>query len=185
MIALVGESGSGKSSVAKCLVNNFGFNNVVTYTTRQPREKEVDGIDYHFISELDFEAMANHQFFAETANYNGWYYGSAKKDYMDSQKKIAVFTPYGIRQIKKNGIDIYTVYVKISRRDRLIKILQRGDDIEEAYRRSLSEVGQFDGIEDEVDLVVENTGYKQSVAEIAEEVYSKFHNRMYLKSTNM
>lgn len=170
MLVLIGESASGKSSVARYFVNNFGFENIVTYTTRQPRKTEVDGIDYHFISELDFEEMANCQSFAETAKYNEWYYGSAKKDYIYAQMKIAVLTPHVIRQIRKSGIDIYTVYIKVPRRDRLIKILQRGDNIEEAYRRSLSDVGQFDGIEDEVDLIVENAGYKKSIQQIAEQI---------------
>lgn len=172
MLVLIGESASGKSSVARYLVNNCDFSNIVTYTTRQPREREIDGIDYHFISESDFEHMASCQLFAETANYNGWYYGSAKKDYTDSQMKVAVLTPHGIRQIKKSGINIYTVYIKIPRRDRLIKILQRGDSIEEAYRRSLSDVGQFDGIEDESDLIVENAGYEKSIQQIAEQIKS-------------
>lgn len=173
MLVLIGESASGKSSIARYLVNNCDFSNIVAYTTRQPREREIDGIDYHFISESDFENMANCQSFAETANYNGWYYGSAKKDYMDnSQMKVAVLTPHGIRQIRNNGINIYTAYIKIPRRDRLIKILQRGDNIEEAYRRSLSDVGQFDGIEDEADLIIENAGYKKSIQQIAEQIKS-------------
>lgn len=171
MLVIIGESASGKSSVARYLVNNLGFNNIVTYTTREPREGEVDGIDYHFISKSKFEDMSSLGLFAETAEYNGWRYGSAKEDFKNnSDNKIAVLTPHGIRQIKKNGIDIYVVYIKIPRRDRLIKILQRGDNIEEAYRRSLSDVGQFDGIEDEADFIVENVGYKKSIQQIAEKI---------------
>lgn len=176
MLVLIGESAAGKSSVAKYLVNNLGFNNIVIYTTREPRKGEVDGVDYHFISEKHFNTMKERGLFAETANYNGWYYGSVKKDYISSQTKVAVLTPHGIRQIKKNGIGAYIVYIKVSRRDRLIKILQRGDNIEEAYRRNLSDVGQFDGIEDEVNLIVENDGYKKTVQNIVEEIF-----RHYLK----
>lgn len=178
MLVIIGESASGKSSVARYLVNNFGFNNIVTYTTREPREGEVNGIDYHFINKLQFEHMSTLGSFAETAEYNGWRYASIKSDYEDdSDNKVAVLTPHGIRQIRKNGIDIYVVYIKIPRRDRLIKILHRGDDIEEAYRRSLSDVGQFDGIEDEVDLVVENAGYKKSVKYVAYEIYHQYKNK--------
>lgn len=175
MLVIIGESASGKSSVARYLVNNFGFNNIVTYTTREPREEEVNGIDYHFINKSQFEYMSTLGSFAETAEYNGWHYGSAKNDYEDdSNNKVAVLTPHGIRQIKKNGIDIYVVYIKIPRRDRLIKILQRGDNIEEAYRRSLSDVGQFDGIEDEADLIIENIGYKKSIQQISNIIYSVY-----------
>lgn len=182
MIILIGESASGKSSLAKYIADKFCFNNIVTYTTRKPRESEIEGVDYHFISESQFQQLKREGFFAETAEYNGWYYGSAKEDYFNSKSKIAVLTPHGIRQIKKNGInDIYTVYIKIARRDRLIKILQRGDNIEEAYRRSLSDVGQFDGIEDEADLIIENDRYKKSIKEIAYFVHYKYciHNIIY------
>lgn len=178
MLVIIGESASGKSSVAKYLVNNLGFNNIVIYTTREPREGEVNGIDYHFINKLKFESMLVSGLFAETAEYNGWHYGSLKSDYKyNSDNKIAILTPHGIRQIKKNGINIYVVYIKIPRRDRLIKILHRGDDIEEAYRRSLSDVGQFDGIEDEADLIIENDGYKKSVKDVVYEIYHQYKNK--------
>lgn len=171
MIVLVGESASGKSSIEKYLVDNYDYNKVVSYTTRQPRPNEVDGIDYHFVSVDEFLKLKEQGFFAETATYNMWYYGTAKEDCTDD--KIAVLTPHGLRQISKaNGINVLSFYIDVPRRDRLIKILQRGDDIEEAYRRSLSDVGQFDGIEDEVDHVIYNAKYHKSIKEMAEEVYN-------------
>lgn len=170
MIVLVGESASGKSSIEKYLVDNYGYNKVISYTTRSPRPNEVDGVDYHFVSVEKFESLKEQGFFAETAIYNNWHYGTAKEDCTDD--KIAVLTPHGLRQISKvDGITTVSFYINVPRRDRLIKILQRGDDIEEAYRRSLSDVGQFDGIEDEVDYVIHNDGYKKSIAEIAQEVH--------------
>lgn len=177
MIALVGESASGKSSVEKFLINNFWLKKIVKYTTRGPRDEEIDGIDYHFINEHQFKNMD--KLFAEKAKYNGWYYGTVKNDYIDSKNKICILTPSGIRQIKKNGIEeIYAVYIKVPRRDRLIKSIERGDNIEEAYRRNLSDVGQFDGIENEVDLVINNNGYKKTVKDIAYDIIHKFHESL-------
>lgn len=170
MIVLVGESASGKSSIEKFLVNNYEYKKVVSYTTRSPRQNEVDGVDYHFISVGEFLNLKEQGFFAETAIYNNWYYGTAKEDCTDD--KIAVLTPHGLRQISKvDDINVTSFYINVPRRDRLIKILQRGDDIEEAYRRSLSDVGQFDGIEDEVDYVIHNSGYEKSIAKMAQEVH--------------
>lgn len=175
MIVLVGESASGKSSVEKYLVENYGYSKIVSYTTRQPRDGEVDGIDYHFITKSQFNRLKEQGFFAETAAYNGWYYGTAKQDCTND--KIAVITPHGLRQLSKiPDIDITSFYINVPRRDRLIKILMRGDNIEEAYRRSLSDVGQFDGISDEVDFVINNEGYMKSIAEMAKEVYCKVNN---------
>jgi guanylate kinase len=169
MIVLVGESASGKSSIEKYLVDNYGYNKVISYTTRQPRPNEVDGVDYHFVSVDEFLNLKEQGFFAETAVYNNWYYGTAKEDCTDD--KIAVLTPHGLRQISKVvGINVLSFYINVPRRDRLIKILQRGDDIEEAYRRSLSDVGQFDGIEDEVNYVIHNDSYRYSIKVMADTV---------------
>lgn len=176
MIVLIGESASGKSSIEKFLVNNYGYKKVVSYTTRQPRDLEIDGIDYHFINKQQFNELKKQDFFAETSTYNNWDYGIAKKDCVNN--KIAILTPHGLRQVKKNN-DIKTLsfYIKVPRRDRLIKILQRGDNIEEAYRRNLSDVGMFDGIEDEVDFVINNIGYKKTIKEIGFEVLSILKER--------
>lgn len=85
MIVLVGESASGKSSIEKNLVEYHGFNKVVSYTTREPRQGEVDGVDYHFIDDATFYELECAGFFAETAMYNGWHYGTAKNDCTDDK----------------------------------------------------------------------------------------------------
>lgn len=178
MIVLVGESASGKSSIEKYLVDNYKYKKVITYTTRPPRDGEIDGVDYHFVSDEEFRKLKDKLFFVETAVYRGWYYGTAKEDCTDD--KIIVLTPHGLRQIKNiKDINVISFYINVPRRDRLIKILQRGDDIEEAYRRSLSDVGQFDGITDEVIYTVNNIGYNKSIKEMAEEIKAKidFYSR--------
>ena len=170
MIVLVGESASGKSSIERHLVENYGYNKIVSYTTRDPRPNECNGIDYNFITTKQFEELKEIGYFAETATYNGWYYGVAKVDCTDD--KVAVLTPHGLRQVSKiDCINVVSFYINVPRRDRLIKILQRGDDIEESYRRNLSDVGQFDGIEDEVDFVINNNGYEKSIGAMATKVH--------------
>lgn len=172
MIVLVGESASGKSSIEKSLVDNYGYKKIVSYTTRQPRQGEIDGIDYHYISENQFIKLQNEGYFAEVGEYNGWHYGTAKNDCISD--KVAVVTPHGLRQLVKiPNLDIHAFYINVPRRDRLIKILQRGDNIEEAYRRSLSDVGQFDGISDEVDYIISNENYTKSIDEMTKEVLAK------------
>lgn len=175
MIILTGESGSGKSSIEKYFVDNYGYKKIISYTTRPPRNGEINNVDYHFISVEQFNKLKDENFFAETASYRDWHYGIAKKDCTDD--KVAVLTPHGLRRVKKiEGINVLSFYINVPRRDRLIKILQRGDNIEEAYRRSLSDVGQFDGIEDEVDYIIDNEGYKKSLTEMAKEVKSHVDN---------
>ena len=170
MIILVGESASGKSSIESVLEKEYGYKKTVSYTTREPRKGEIDGVDYNYISPEEFTKKTNENFFVEIGAYNGWLYGTTKEQY--TKDTVCVLTPHGLRQIKKNlenkkDLDMHTFYIKVPRRDRLIKILQRGDEVDEAIRRNQSDVGQFDGIEDEVDFVIENNGYNYSAEYIA------------------
>ncbi len=170
MIILVGESASGKSSIEKVLSEKYGFQKTVSYTTRPPRDSEIDGVDYHFITEDEYIEKFNSGYFVETGAYNGWFYGTTRDQYKGNT--VCVLTPHGLRQIRKNfnEQDIKAFYIKVPRRDRLIKILERGDDIEEAIRRNQSDVGQYDGIEDEVDFVLENRAYQKSPNELARKI---------------
>lgn len=176
MIVIVGESASGKSTVAETLSSKYGFKRIITYTTRPPRHYEEDGKDYYFKTDSQYKDLKDSNYFAETAEYNGWCYASAKCDY--DADAVIVLTPNGLRQIRSNGVqNIFSVYLNVPRRDRIIKCLQRGDDIEETYRRSLSDVGQFDGVENEVDFVINNTAYICHPNTIAEMIVEKYNAR--------
>lgn len=175
MIILVGESGSGKSTVEKFLID-YGMKPVVSYTTRPMRDGEKEGIDYHFISNEKFADMKEKNLFLETGEYNSWHYGALISDY--NKDSVVVLTPHGMRQAVKHFPSAFVVYINVPRRDRLIKILQRGDDIEEAYRRSISDLGQFDGIEDEADVVIDNSGYKEDAVSLARKIYAAYGYRM-------
>ena len=52
VLAIMGKAGSGKDTIAKELLNlrPEKFNRVVSATTRPPREGEVNGVDYHFLT---------------------------------------------------------------------------------------------------------------------------------------
>lgn len=175
MIVIIGESGSGKSSVEKELEKNHNYHRVITYTTRPKREGEQDGKDYYFVNDNSFLNLASHEFFVETTSFKGWYYGTPKDSC--NEDSVIVVNPHGLRQLKSKGIKFTSFYIKVPREDRMIKMLQRGDDIEEAYRRSLSDVGMFTGIEDEVDHVIENIGYRYTVEDVCNIINKTMENK--------
>lgn len=173
MIVIIGESSCGKSSVADYISQVTGRNKIITYTTRPQRDGEKDGVDYYFINKSHFENLRRNGFFLEVATYNGWYYGSAKEDYLNDNS-VVVLTPSGLRELKNSNINnIYSVYIKVPRRDRLIKCLERGDDIDEAYRRNLSDLGQYDGVKKEVNCTIENPNYVMDVTTIGDIIIKK------------
>lgn len=174
MIVLIGESGAGKSTVQKEL-EKMGIRKVVTCTTRPMRPGEVNGVDYNFISEDEFARMAEAGEFAEFASYRNWRYGTPKEA-CGKPDTCAALTPAGLRALKRAEIPCLSFYLDVDRRSRLIAILKRGDDIEEAYRRSLSDLGQFDAIRFEADITIENQKYQMPAQTLADFIYSTYED---------
>lgn len=169
MICIVGPSATGKTTVAKLIADMPQFHRIITYTTRSPREGERNGVDYHFVSQDAFDLMKLKNEFAEYAEYNGWHYGTAKKDCLDNG--IIVVTPKGLRNLKKNtDLKITSFYFRVPRRDCLIKSLETRENIDECIARSLRDIGQFDGVEEEVDYVIDNPGYQKPPEIIVSEI---------------
>ncbi len=80
LIVLSGPSGVGKSTViAELLGSRRDIHFSVSYTTRQPRIGEADGINYNFVSREEFERMIAANELLEYAEYVGNYYGTSLK----------------------------------------------------------------------------------------------------------
>lgn len=82
LFVLAGPSGVGKTTLATELLVRLGktYNlaRVVTYTTKSPRNGEVAGVDYHYLTTQEFEAKLSTGFFIEHSQAYGHYYGSPK-----------------------------------------------------------------------------------------------------------
>ncbi len=81
LVVVSGPSGVGKGTVMKELVRkNDGIYLSVSATTREKREGEADGVNYHFMSEEDFIKTREENGFIESACFCGNYYGTPKKE---------------------------------------------------------------------------------------------------------
>ncbi|MBE6142727.1 MAG: guanylate kinase [Erysipelotrichaceae bacterium] len=80
LILLSGPSGVGKGTVRKQIFKNTDLNLAysISMTTRKPREGEVDGQDYFFVSEERFEEAIKNEELLEYARFVGNYYGTPK-----------------------------------------------------------------------------------------------------------
>ena len=165
IIVLLGASGSGKSTLEHELATHHGFEKIISYTTRQPRESEENGKDYYFVDNDTFNEILDRGLFAEHDEYSqNRLYGTLKSDYVEGNK-VVVLTPNGLRQLKKNcpNEDIFTVLVESSLGTRIKRYIDRCDvnkfnfdDAGEIFERINRDFSMFLGLDKEVDLVVHN-----------------------------
>jgi len=167
IIVLLGASGSGKSTIENELVTHHRFEKIISYTTRQPRVSEENGKDYYFTDNDMFVHMINSEMFAEYDEYShGRLYGTLRSDYRNSNNKVVILTPNGLRQLKKNYTydDIFSVLINANLGTRIKRYIDRCgvnkfnfDDKNEISARVERDFSMFLGVEKEVDFVVENS----------------------------
>ena len=159
--AILGKTCAGKNTIANYLISQYGYKRIITYTSRHMREGEEQDVDYHFISKGEFLNKIKDGFFAEWKVYNTkfgfWYYGTSIESIKDADDNtILIITPDGYRDIKKLGIPLNSIYVYADNETIKKRLIERGDDEIEANRRLKADNIDFDGIEDEVSLIVSN-----------------------------
>lgn len=178
IIALLGASGSGKSTLENELANKYGYEKIISHTTRKQRTGEVNGKDYHFIDNETFMEALERGLFAEYEEYSqNRFYGTLKSDYT-SGNKVVVLTPNGYRQLQRNckGDDIFTVLVEANLGTRMKRYIDRCgvdkfnfDDKNEIAARVERDFGAFLGVKDEVDMIVHNDE-GVNISDLAEEI---------------
>lgn len=105
MILVVAPSGAGKSSLVKALLETDPTLSLsVSYTTRQPRMGELEGVNYHFITEAEFIQRKEQDDFLEWAHVHGNYYGTSRSWILErmqaGQDVILEIDWQGARQIQ-------------------------------------------------------------------------------------
>jgi len=117
ILILSSPSGAGKTTLAKKITDlDPTFKLSVSCTTRKPRENEVDGVDYKFLSVGEFNKFKLKNLFLEHAEVYGNYYGTLKSEIQENQKLgfnlIFDIDWQGTEQIVKSGIkDLVTVFI--------------------------------------------------------------------------
>ena len=82
LVVVSGPSGVGKDATLKRMqARNTPFHFLVTTTTRAKRPTEVEGVDYHFVSQEEFQEKLARGDFLEYANVYGNWYGNARERY--------------------------------------------------------------------------------------------------------
>ena len=163
-------SGTGKTTLVERLVQivpNLRMSR--SYTSRDARTGEQDGVDYNFVSRERFELMVRNGEFLEWADVFGNYYGTCAHDteaqLARGEDVVLVIDVQGARQVRGRGIENVGIFVLPPSADILEQRLRgRSKDTEEQIRQRLQvacrEVGEFTRYEyvvvnDELDAAVD------------------------------
>lgn len=143
-VVLSAASGTGKTTLAHMLLDgDRALKLSVSYTTRQPRRGEKDGVDYHFVDEESFRSMIDRGAFLEWAEVHGNLYGSSAEwtERMLEQGHDIVFDidVQGGRQVKERFPEACLIFLVPPSMEVLeARLRQRGTDEEEVIARRLS-----------------------------------------------
>ncbi len=136
-------SGAGKTTLVKAVLQQFkDILYSISYTTRKPRAKERNGIDYHFISKQDFKKGIHKGRWAEWAEVYGNYYGTSvefiEKSLSSGCDILLDIDVQGTLQILKHYPDSVTIFILPPSMNALRERLEmRGSDSQEVIEKRL------------------------------------------------
>ena len=172
IVVISGFSGTGKGTLMKELIKRYDdYELSVSATTRNPREGEADGIEYHFISDEAFEKMIEKDGLIEHAGYCKHYYGTPKKfveDKINEGKDVILeIEIQGALQIKKKFPNALLLFVMPPSADELKKrLVGRGTETVEVINERLHRAKEeSEGIEN-YDYILVNDNLDTCVVEM-------------------
>jgi guanylate kinase len=142
VIVITGPSGVGKGTLIRGLLSRIpGLELSTSATTRAPRPGERDGVDYHFLSDEEFERRVGAGDFVEHARYAGHRYGTLRSELerrtADGVPVVLEIEVQGARQVREALPDAVQVFIAPPSLPSLrARLVGRGtDDPEEVERR--------------------------------------------------
>lgn len=171
-IVLSAPSGAGKTTIARALIEakeDVVFS--ISATTRPARDHEVDGVDYHFLSETAFRAMIEADEFVEWAEVHGHLYGTSRQALQAALEEdrflILDVDVQGAMQMRERVPDAVLVFVLPPSADALVeRLTERGtegrDTVARRIRNARGELEQAS----KFDYIVVNEKLDQAIDEV-------------------
>ena len=174
LFVITAPSGAGKTSLIDAVMRDDPTLGVsVSYTTRQPRPGEKNGVDYHFVDRPAFEAMERRGEFLESAEVHGNRYGTSRKVILDAVERgedlILEIDWQGAQQVRRlypGCIGIFILPPSVEELERRMRA--RGQDSEEVIRRRLQNAREELEHAGEFKYAIINKDFETAQRELAE-----------------
>ena len=171
LVVVSGPSGSGKSTVTKLVKDRLNIPLSISATTRKPRNGEIDGKDYYFLTKEKFQKKIKNDEFYEFANVHGNYYGTLKKTVEENLEKglnvILEIDVQGALIVKEKKKDAVLVFFKTENLEVLENRLRnRKTDSEEVIELRLKNAKKELEYEKKYDYVIVNKNIEESCNEL-------------------
>ena len=145
LFVVTGASGSGKTTLVKKALSTIpSIEFSVSATTRPIRHNEKDGVDYHFLSNEQFQSKIQEGAFLEWAEVYGNYYGTLKQPVEEAlQKGLSILLDIdikGAQQVKENAPTCTSIFILPPNFDTLESRLRaRNTDTEQTIQKRMAE----------------------------------------------
>ncbi len=182
MLVVTGPSGVGKGTLIRGLLERMpGLELSVSATTRRPRPGERDGVEYHFLSEEEFERRLANGDFVEHAEYSGHRYGTLRSELerrvSEGTAVVLEIDVQGARLLRAAIPDAEAVFIAPPSREALrARLIGRGTDSPEAVEARMRTAERELEAQPEFRHVVVNDRLEQATEELVEIVQQALAN---------
>ena len=172
LVILSGVSGAGKDTIKKELINRMeNVESMASYTSREPREGEIPGQTYNYVSKAEFEKMIKNEEFYEYDIHHNNYYGTSRKLLNEKIKSGKII----VKDIDVNGTEhliellgkdtkIVTIFLRVPKEELKRRIEQWEENV--SPQDVILRLNRFDYEESKIslyDYVLKNNNLEKTV----------------------
>ena len=170
ILIITGPSGVGKNTIIDALSRKIKFNFSVSHTTRPKRVSEVNGKDYHFISNNEFQNMINNNELVEYEEYGGYIYGTSRLELQKNGLVILDLEVNGATKLLESNSEFIGLFIDIDDNELVNRLKNRGHNSEFIAKR-MDLADKQRNHKDKFHFKIDNVDINTSVNEIIDIIY--------------